>query len=107
MALKLGVAETKIQLTLSLFLISHGLSQFFAGALVDAFVRYKITLISLFLFVISFWFTAHTENLYFIYLMRIVQRTLSGFAIVSKRAYFVDVYEGEERKHYIRIMTIV
>jgi MFS family permease len=39
--------------------------------------------------------------------MRIVQGILSGFAIVAKRAYFVDVYEGDERRHYLSIMTIV
>ena len=107
MASELHLPETKIQLTLSLFLISYGLAQFFAGAVVDAFGRYKVSIISLFLFIFSFWWTAQTENIYVIYLMRIVQGILSGFAVVSKRAYFVDVYEGEQRKHFLSIMTIV
>ena len=107
MASELHLPETKIQLTLSLFLISYGLAQFFAGAVVDAFGRYKVSIVSLFLFIFSFWWTAQTENIYVIYLMRIVQGILSGFAVVSKRAYFVDVYEGEQRKHFLSIMTIV
>ena len=107
MASELHLPETKIQLTLSLFLISYGLAQFFAGAVVDAFGRYKVSIVSLFLFIFSFWWTAQTENIYIIYLMRIVQGILSGFAVVSKRAYFVDVYEGEQRKHFLSIMTIV
>ena len=107
MASELHLPETKIQLTLSLFLISYGLAQFFAGAVVDAFGRYKVSIMSLFLFIFSFWWTAQTENIYVIYLMRIVQGILSGFAVVSKRAYFVDVYEGEQRKHFLSIMTIV
>lgn len=107
MASELHLPETKIQLTLSLFLISYGLAQFFAGAVVDAFGRYKVSIISLFLFIFSFWWTAQTESIYVIYLMRIVQGILSGFAVVSKRAYFVDVYEGEQRKHFLSIMTIV
>lgn len=107
MASELHLPETKIQLTLSLFLISYGLAQFFAGAVVDAFGRYKVSIISLLLFIFSFWWTAQTENIYVIYLMRIVQGILSGFAVVSKRAYFVDVYEGEQRKHFLSIMTIV
>ncbi len=107
MASELHLPETKIQLTLSLFLISYGLAQFFAGAVVDAFGRYKVSIISLFLFIFSFWWTAQTQNIYVIYLMRIVQGILSGFAVVSKRAYFVDVFDGEERKHYLSIMTIV
>lgn len=107
MASELHLPETKIQLTLSLFLISYGLAQFFAGAVVDAFGRYKVSIISLFLFIFSFWWTAQTQNIYIIYLMRVVQGILSGFAVVSKRAYFVDVFDGEERKHYLSIMTIV
>ncbi|WP_447640625.1 MULTISPECIES: MFS transporter [Chitinophagaceae] len=107
MATELGLAENKIQLTLSLFMISYGISQFFAGAIVDAFGRYRVSLLSLLLFVFSFYYTAHTHSIYTIYAMRILQGILSGFAIVSKRAFFVDVYQGEQRKHYLSIMTIV
>ena len=107
MAKDLHLPESSIQLTLSLFLISYGLTQFVAGSIVDSFGRYKITLISLVLFVISFMITASTENIWVVYAMRILQGILSGFAVVAKRAFFVDVYQGEERKHYLSIMTIV
>ena len=107
MAQELGLNESKIQLTLSLFLISYGIAQFFTGALVDAWGRYRINLISLFLFIINFWVTAHTQDIWVIYLMRILQGILSAFVVISKRAYFVDVYDGEQRKHYLSIMTIV
>lgn len=107
MARDLQLPESSIQLTLSLFLISYGVTQFFAGSVVDSFGRYRITLTSLALFVISFLITANTGNIYVIYAMRILQGVLSGFAVVAKRAFFVDVYEGDERKHYLSIMTIV
>lgn len=107
MGIVLGASESQIQLTLSLFLISYGITQFFTGAIVDTFGRYKVSILSLFFFVISFGITANTNNLYIIYVMRIVQGILSGFAVVAKRAYFVDVFEGEERRHYLSIMTIV
>lgn len=107
MAQELGLNESKIQLTLSLFLISYGVAQFFTGALVDAWGRYRINLISLFLFIVSFWITASTQDIWVIYLMRILQGILSAFVVISKRAYFVDVYDGEQRKHYLSIMTIV
>lgn len=107
MAIALQQPESKIQLTLTIFLVSYGITQFFAGALIDAVGRYKISLFSLFLFVGSFWLTARSDNIYFIYLMRVLQGVLSGFAIVSKRAFFVDVYHGEERRHYLSIMTII
>jgi MFS family permease len=107
MAEDLHLPEARIQLTLTFYLISYGISQFFSGALVDAFGRYKISIMALLLFVVSFWITGHTQNIYVIYLMRIVQGILSGLVVVSKRAFFVDVYDGEKRKHYLSIMTIV
>ncbi|MBC7556509.1 MAG: MFS transporter, partial [Chryseobacterium sp.] len=107
MARELGLQESSIQLTLSIFLISYGFTQFFAGSIVDAFGRYKISLFSLALFVVSFVITATTQNITVIYAMRVVQGALAGIVVVSKRAFFVDVYEGEKRKHYLSIMTIV
>lgn len=107
MAAELHKSETSIQLTLSIFLISYGLTQFFAGSIVDSFGRYRVSMLSLALFVVSFIITATTKDIMVIYAMRILQGILSGFAVVSKRAFFVDVYEGEKRKHYLSIMTIV
>jgi len=107
MALELQQPETKIQLTLTLFLISYGITQFFAGSVVDSFGRYRVTLVSLGLFMVSFLVTALTRDIMVIYAMRILQGVLAGFAIVSKRAFFVDVFEGEQRKHYLSVMTIV
>lgn len=107
MATELHQPESNIQLTLSIFLISYGLTQFFAGSIVDSFGRYRVSMASLALFVVSFLITATTQNIFIIYAMRVLQGILSGFAVVSKRAFFVDVYEGEQRKHYLSIMTIV
>ncbi len=107
MATELHQPESNIQLTLSIFLISYGITQFFAGSIVDSFGRYRISMASLALFIVSFLITATTQNILVIYAMRVLQGILSGFAVVSKRAFFVDVYEGDERKHYLSIMTIV
>lgn len=107
MATELHQPETRIQLTLSIFLISYGLTQFLAGSVVDSFGRYKISMASLALFVVSFLITATTQNIFVIYAMRVLQGVSSGFAVVAKRAFFVDVYEGEKRTHYLSIMTIV
>ena len=107
MALELQQPESAIQLTLSIFLISYGVTQFFAGSIVDSFGRYRITLVALALFVVSFLITATTKDITVIYAMRVLQGILAGFAIVGKRAFFVDVYEGEKRTEYLSIMTIV
>tara|TARA_Y100000782_G_scaffold108718_1_gene132724 strand:+ start:11679 stop:12902 length:1224 start_codon:yes stop_codon:yes gene_type:complete len=107
MAIDLGEKESLIQLTLSLFLISYGFTQIIAGSVIDAYGRYKITLFSLFVFSISCLVIALTSNIYLILAMRILQGICSGFAIVSKRVFFVDVYEGDQRKSYLGTMTIV
>ncbi|SDR02815.1 drug resistance transporter, Bcr/CflA subfamily [Chryseobacterium soldanellicola] len=107
MAAELHKSEASIQLTLSIFLISYGITQFFAGSIVDSFGRYRVSMLSLALFVVSFIITATTKDIMVIYAMRVLQGILSGFAVVSKRAFFVDVYEGDKRKHYLSIMTIV
>src|SRR5690606_28595164 len=59
------------------------------------------------LFVVSFLIMASTQNIFVIYAMRDLQGFMAGFAVVSKRACFVDVYEGEKRTHYLSIMTNV
>ena len=107
MALELQQPETKIQLTLTLFLISYGVTQIFAGSVVDSFGRYRVTIVSLGLFMVSFLVTALTKDIMVIYAMRVLQGVLAGFAVVAKRAFFVDVFEGEKRKHYLSVMTIV
>lgn len=107
MALELQQPETKIELTLTLFLISYGVTQIFAGSVVDSFGRYRVTIVSLGLFMVSFLVTALTKDIMVIYAMRVLQGVLAGFAVVAKRAFFVDVFEGEKRKHYLSVMTIV
>lgn len=107
MALDFNISETKIQLTLTLFLISYGLGQFLAGGIVDAFGRYKVSSISLLLFIFSFILTAQTENIYIIYAMRILQGLLSALIAVSKRTYFVDLFHGEKLQNYLSSVTIV
>ena len=77
MALELQQPESAIQLTLSIFLISYGVTQFFAGSIVDSFGRYRITLVSLALFVVSFLITATTKDITVIYAMRVLQGILS------------------------------
>ena len=89
MAIDLGVQEYGVQLTLTIFLISYGFIQFFAGSIVDSFGRYRIVLISLALFVVSFLITATTKDIMVIYAMRVLQGALAGFAVVAKRAFFV------------------
>lgn len=107
MARDLQVGSIEVQLTLSLFLISYGVSQLFVGSFLDSFGRYKPSLYSLVIFAISCIVVATSHNIYLIYLMRIIHGITVGVIVVSKRAYFVDLFTGEKLKHYLSLFTII
>lgn len=107
MASDLAVPEVKVQLTLAFYLVSYGFGQFFAGPIVDAYGRYRLTLVSLFFFVVTSLLIAGTQNITLIYFLRVVQGLLAAIAVVSKRTFFIDVYEGQERKKFLSIMSII
>ena len=107
MASTLNVTEIKIQFTLTLFLISYGLAQLFVGSLLDSFGRYKINLMSLVIFTAASLIIANTTNIYLIYAMRIIHGITVGAIVVSKRAFFVDMYSGDKLKHYLSMFSII
>ncbi|TWF39850.1 putative MFS family arabinose efflux permease [Chitinophaga polysaccharea] len=103
----LGITNSQAQLTLSLFLISYGVSQLFVGGLLDSYGRYKISMVSMFICCISCVIVANTHSIYVIYAMRIVHGITMAAMVVSKRAFFVDLYSGEKLKHYLSYFTII
>jgi len=107
MGASLHVSSLEVQLTLSIFLISYGVSQLFIGAILDSFGRYKLGLISLVLFAVASLIIATTKNIHLIYIMRAVHGLTVATIVVAKRAYFVDVYKGDELKSYLSIFTII
>lgn len=107
MAGSLNVSEIQVQLTLGLFLISYGVSQLFVGSLLDSFGRYRINMISLAIFALASIIVANTANIYLIYLMRVIHGVTVGAIVVSKRAYFIDVFSGEKLKHYLSMFSII
>ncbi|MET4083584.1 MFS family permease [Pedobacter sp. UYP30] len=107
MAGQMRVSDVDVQLTLSIFLISYGVSQLFIGSVLDSFGRYRIGLWSLVVFALASLLIANTHNIYFIYLLRVVHGITAGAIVVAKRAYFVDKFEGEKLKHYLSLFTII
>ncbi|MHA4894589.1 MFS transporter [Pedobacter sp. PWIIR3] len=107
MAVKLHVSEIQVQMTLTLFLISYGLAQLFVGSLLDSFGRYRINLISLIIFALASVVVANTGNIYLIYAMRIIHGITVGAIVVSKRAYFVDVFSGDQLKNYLSMFSVI
>lgn len=107
MAGEMHVSSIQVQLTLSIFLISYGVSQLFIGSILDSFGRYKVCLVSLFIFAIASITIAVTHNIYLIYLMRVIHGLTVGAIVVAKRAYFVDVFTGDKLKHYLSLFSII
>lgn len=107
MAGEMHVGSIQVQLTLSIFLISYGVSQLFIGSVLDSFGRYKLCLVSLIVFATASVVIATTHNIYLIYLMRVIHGVTVGSIIVAKRAYFVDLFAGEKLKHYLSLFSII
>lgn len=107
MATDLQISESDIKLTLSLYLVSYGISQLFVGSISDSFGRYKINIISLMVLLLSSLAIAFSSDLNTILVLRFIQGIAISFIVVCKRAFFVDVFTGEKRKHYTSLVTVV
>ncbi len=103
----IGASSLQVQFTLTLFLISYGVSQLFIGSVLDSFGRYKAGLISLVIFAAASIVIANTQNIYLIYAMRVIHGLTVGTIIVGKRAYFVDLFSGDKLKHYLSLFSII
>jgi MFS family permease len=107
MTAAMHVGSLQIQLTITVFLISYGVSQLFIGSILDSFGRYRFSLISLVIFAAASFVIATTHNIYLIYAMRVVHGITVGFVIAGKRAFFVDVFTGEKLKNYLSLFSII
>ncbi|BAV04348.1 Predicted arabinose efflux permease, MFS family [Filimonas lacunae] len=107
MASHLQVSGAAVQLSLVVFMISYGIGQLFVGSLLDSFGRFKLNIASLAVFALASFVIALTNNIYLIYLMRVIHGITVAFIVVGKRAYFVDIYKGEKLKHYTSLFSII
>lgn len=107
MAGSLNVPENQIQLTLTLFFLSYGISQLFVGSLLDSIGRYRVALFSLAILMVSNILISISGSAVMICSLRVGQGVATALLVVAKRAFFVDLYEGEERKYYLSYFTIV
>lgn len=107
MARDLSVPERDIQLTLTVFLLSYGISQLFIGSILDSIGRYKPKLWALIVLILSSIFISLTQSVFIICMLRIVQGASISLMVVANRAFFVDMYQGEKLKNYLSYFTIV
>ena len=107
MSVLLGVNSIRVQFTLTIFLISYGLSQLFIGSVLDSFGRYRIGICALLVFAFASFVIANTGNIWVIYGMRILHGVTAAAVVVAKRAYFVDVFSGDKLKNYLSLFSII
>jgi len=107
MAQELNTTADNIKLTMTIYLISYGISQLFVGVLLDSYGRYKIHIWSLIIFILTCIGIIFTSNIYVIFLMRFIQGLAISFIVVAKRALFIDIFTGEKRKNYTSMLTVV
>jgi len=107
MAAVFHATPTQIQLTLSVFLISYGIGQFFAGSLMDSFGRYRPVIIALIVFIFSNILIILTRNILLVDVCRVLQGLCVSFIAVGKRTFFVDAYTGKQQRSYTSLLTIV
>lgn len=107
MSKDLNVSMQQIQISLLLFMVSSGLSQLFIGSILDSFGRYRISITALVVFSMASFTIAAVWDINVIYLMRIIQGIAVSLIIVGKRAFFVDMYQGEKLRHYTSLFSIV
>lgn len=107
MATDLHVSVLQMQVSVSIYLIFYGLCQLFVGVLMDSFGRYKLSLVSLAIFALASFAIVIFPNIHLIYFSRAVQGVSIGIVLVAKRAFFVDVYQGEKLKHTLSLVTII
>lgn len=107
MAADLQVGPVQVQFTITIFLISYGLSQLFIGSILDSYGRYNSGLASLAVFTLASIAAAMTHSIEMIYAMRVVQGITVGFVVAGKRAFFVDLYTGDKLKNYLGMFSII
>lgn len=107
MATDLNASPVQVQFTISIFLISYGVSQLFIGSFLDSYGRYRSGLSSLFIFTLSSVMIAITNSIEVIYAMRVVQGITVGVVVAGKRAFFVDLYTGTKLKNYLGMFSII
>ncbi|GET23246.1 MFS transporter [Prolixibacter denitrificans] len=107
MARDLHVSVLNMQASVSIYLVFYGISQLFVGILLDSFGRHRLNLISLLIFSLSSFAIAAIPNIHVIYILRAIQGVSIGIVLVAKRAFLVDMFNGDKLKHALSVLTIV
>ncbi len=107
MAKEMTVSEQSIQLTLTCYLLSYGISQLFIGSILDSIGRYKPKLFALLFVLVSSILITMTNSILLICILRVLQGIAVSVLVIATRALFVDIHTADKVKHYLSYFTIV
>jgi len=103
----LQTSAANVRLTMSVYLVSYGISQLFVGSLVDSFGRYRLGMVALALFALTSFVITQLHNIDWLIVIRAIQGFLIAVIMVAKRSFFIDMFEGEKQKHYTSLLSVV
>lgn len=101
-----GKSASLTQITVTIFLISYGLSQFIAGKFIDIYGRRRPTIITLLIFAMFSFSIPFVTSIYQLILLRFAQGFCVGVFVTAKRAVFIDIYTKDEVKKVLPWVTI-
>jgi Bcr/CflA subfamily drug resistance transporter len=93
---RLATNESSVQLTISLFLLSLGIGQYFYGALSDNIGRKKSLFLGMFLFTISSLVCYFSRDIRLLIIARFFQGLGAASIAVLSKVVSVDLYKGVE-----------
>lgn len=106
MAKGLVVSEKDIQLTLTCYLLSYGISQLFVGTLLDNIGRYKPRLLALLSLILTNLAITFLDDILLICLIRVIQGIAIAVLVVATRAIFIDIYDEKRRTYFLSYFTV-
>ncbi len=95
-----------VQLTISIYMLGFGITQFFGGSLVDVIGRKKPFIISLFIYILVTLLIPFSPNIYYLLLFRFIQGATVACLSVPMRAVLSDLYRGKDFYKMMNYMTL-
>ena len=95
-----------VQLTISMYMLGYGISQFVSGIICDAYGRKKCLVSMLALFCLASFAATQANNIYLLNTCRLVQGFCGGAFSVLARTIVVDVFTGDELKKVSNSLTL-
>lgn len=100
------VNQSLVQLTISVYVLGFGISQFFSGSIVDCIGRKKPFIIAMIIYLIASLLIPSSQNIYELLALRFLQGFSIALVSVPMRAVISDLFTGKEFFKMMNYMTL-